>query len=167
MLEAISRFTRMEEFFWARPIPGAAMVAILVGILLLSAFIYRRSWGLRPWLRFGLAAARVIVLALIVATLFEPTAVVRETHTQVRGLPVLLDVSESMGMKDQRKRPEDVMEAVAALGPGPLEAVAEANRSDSALDAGQRQAVAAASRLDLAVSLLTRSGLPLFDALGR
>jgi hypothetical protein len=166
MLEWISSFARIEKLFWARPIPSVAMLAILVGILVLSAYLYRRSWGLRPGLRISLAVARVVVLTLIVATLLEPTALVRETHTQMRGLPVLLDVSESMAMKDQRKRPEDILEAAAALGMLPPDAETEADRAVLSLDAGQRQAISSSSRLDLAKSVLTRAARPMLDSLG-
>lgn len=167
MFEGIFNFTRFEEFFWARPISSSAMLAIFVGILVLSAYLYRRSWGLSPWLRICLAVARVVVLTLVVATLLEPTAVVRETQTRMRTLPVLLDVSESMAMKDQRKRPEDVMEAAAALGMVALDAKTEAQRDVLSLDAGQRRVITSASRLDLAKSVLTNSARPLLESLGQ
>lgn len=166
MLEGISSFTQIEEIFWARPIDVAAMLAILVGILALGAYLYRRSWGLRSGMRIFLAVSRVIVLALIVATLLEPTAVIKETQTRQRGLPVLLDVSESMAMKDQRKRPEDIMEAAAALGIASQEEKLEADRAVMSLDASQRQTIAASSRLDLAKAYLTRPAHPLFESLG-
>lgn len=166
MLEGISSFTRIESIFWARPIGVAAMVAILTGILAFGAYLYRRPWGLRPGMRAFLAVARVIVLALIVATLLEPTAVIKETRTVQRGLPVLLDVSGSMAMKDQRKRPEDIMEAASALGIGPQDDKLEADRAVMSLDTAQRQTIAASSRLDLAKALLTKSAHPLFESLG-
>lgn len=166
MLEKISNFTRIEDVFLARPTSVVALLAILIGILALGAYLYRRSWGLGPGLRGFLAVARVIVLALVVISLLEPTAVVKETQTKMRGLPVLLDISESMAMKDQRKRPEDIMEAASALGLVNKEDKQDADRAVMSLDANQRQAVAASSRLDLAKAVLTKSEQPLFGTLG-
>lgn len=166
MLEKISSFTRIEDVFLARPTSVIALLAILIGILALGAYLYRRSWGLGPGLRGFLAVARVIVLALVVTALLEPTAVVKETQTKMRGLPVLLDISESMAMKDQRKRPEDIMEAASALGLVTEEDKQEADRAVMSLDANQRQAIAASSRLDLAKAVLTKSEQPLFGTLG-
>ena len=156
---------QIEQLMWARPIPAAAMLAVFVGILALTAYLYRRPWGLTRWVRLGLAAARLLVLALVVAVLLEPTAVVRETRTHKRRLPVLLDVSESMSVKDQRKRPGDIVEAAAALGMVALSATAEVNRASLSLDAKQRRAIASASRLDLARTLLVKSARPIFESI--
>lgn len=166
MLDGFSSFSRIEEIFFARPIGVIALLVVLLGILSLGAYLYRRSWGLRPGMRAFLAVARVIVLALVVATLLEPTAVIKKTQTRQRGLPVLVDVSESMAMKDQRKRPEDIMEAAAALGIAPQDEKLEADRAVMSLDANQRQTIAASSRLDLAKAFLTKPAHPLFDSLG-
>ena len=166
MPEAFLFMAKIEGVFWARPLPPSTLVAIFVGIVLLSFFLYRRAWGLPLWLRASLAIARILVLALIVATLLEPTAVVSEFHTRVRSLPVLLDVSESMSMKDQRKRPEDLVEAAAALGMVSLGEESEADRAVMGLDTKQRQAIASSSRLDLGGAVLSESGRPVFETLG-
>lgn len=166
MLEGLSNFTGIENIFFARPIGVAALLAVLVGIVALSVFLYRRSWGLRPPMRIFLAVTRIVALALIVAALLEPTAVVRETQTRQRALPVMLDVSESMAMKDQRKLPEDLMEAATALGFVAADEKVEADRAVIALDTAQRQAIADSSRLDLTKSSLTKSSQALFQSLG-
>ena len=102
MIDVIPNSMRIERIFWARPLPTVAMVAAFVGVIVLSVYLYRRTWGLKPWLHFLLGAARLVVLALVVAAFFEPMAVFRESYTQQRGLPVLVDVSESMSIKDPR-----------------------------------------------------------------
>jgi len=162
MIDLIANSTRIERIFWARPLPTVAMVAIFVGVIVLSVYLYRRSWGLQPWLRFLLGTARLVVLALVVAVLFEPMAVIRESYTQQRGLPVLVDVSESMSIKDPRKRPEDLAEAAAALNL----LISEDQAVALNLDANQRLAIASASRLDLVTSLLSQSARPVFESLG-
>jgi hypothetical protein len=166
MPEAIPIIARIEQVLWARPLPTGTLVAIIVAIVLLSAYLYRRPWGMPMWLRAFLAASRILALALVVATLLEPIAVVTESHTQVRSLPILLDVSESMSMEDQRKRPEDLVDAAAALGIVSLENNAEVDRRVMQLNAKQRQTIASSSRLDLGKAVLTQSARQIFEALG-
>ncbi|MDE0880339.1 MAG: hypothetical protein OSB00_17035, partial [Sphingomonas bacterium] len=166
MPEAILIISQIEQVFWARPLSTGTLVAIFAAIVLLSIYLYRRPWGLPLWLRASLAIVRALVLALIVATLLEPTAVVTETQTRVRSLPVLLDVSESMSMTDQRKRSKDLVDAAAALGMVSLEEEVEADRAVMGLDAKQRQAITTASRLDLGAAILSQSGRLVFESLG-
>jgi hypothetical protein len=156
MTELTSNSVQIEEIFLARPLTTPVMFAILIALILLSVYLYRRSWGLRPWLRGLLGVVRVAALALVCITLLEPMAVVQKTNTQQRGLPVLVDISESMAMKDQRKSNEDLVEAAAALD---LLADTESDTAQAALGLGvkQRQAIATSSRLDLATNLLSRS----------
>jgi hypothetical protein len=167
MFKVIPIISQIEQVFWARPLSTGTLVAIFAAIVLLSIYLYRRPWGLPMWLRASLAIARVLILALIVATLLEPTAVITETQTRIRSLPVLLDVSESMSMKDQRKRSEDLVDAAASLGMISLEEEAEADRAVMGLDAKQRQTITSASRLDLGAAILSQSGRPVFESLGK
>jgi len=166
MPEGIVMLAQIEEVFWGRPVSTFTLGVILLGIILFTLFLYRKAWGLPGWQRVLLGVSRVVVLALVVATLFEPTAVVTETHTTERSLPVMLDVSQSMSMKDQRKRPEDVVEAAAALGMVPLESEGDANNLLLNLDSKQRQAISSASRYDLGEAALTNSGQGVFSSLG-
>ena len=166
MPEAIPFIAQIEQVFWARPLSFGTLVAIFAVIVVLSLYLYRRSWGLPLWLRGILVVSRVLVLALLVATLMEPTAVRTEEHTRERSLPVLLDVSESMSMKDQRKLPEEIVEAAAALGMAPLDEEINADQAVMELDAGQRQKITASSRLDLAKAVLVDSARPIFESLG-
>jgi len=157
----------IDGFFWARPLSTPLMIAVFVAVLLLSLFLYRRAWGLPQWLRLALGFARLVALVLVVASLFEPTAVVTETHTQARSLPVLIDVSESMSLKDPRKDAQDVADAAAALGMvGEDQADLEPERLSMILDADQRQAILSASRLDLARGILTHGAAPVLEKLG-
>ena len=156
MSELTSSSVQIEGIFLARPLATPAMVTILIALLVLSVYLYRRSWGLRPWQRVLLGVVRVVALALVCITLLEPMAVVRQTNTQQRGLPVLVDISASMAMKDQRKGAVDLVEAAAALD---FLSDTESDAEQAALGLGvkQRQAIATSSRLDLAINLLSRS----------
>ena len=166
MPEAIPFVAQIEQVFWARPLSVGTLVAIFAAIVVLSLYLYRRPWGLPLWLRGILVVSRVLVLALLVATLMEPTAVRTEEQTRERRMPVLLDVSESMSMKDQRKLPEEIVEAAAALGMAPLDEEINADQAVMKLDAGQRQKITASSRLDLAKAVMVDSARPIFESLG-
>jgi hypothetical protein len=155
----------VDEFFWARPLSTPLMIAVFAGVLLLSVYLYRRPWGMPLWLRLLLGVARLVALTLIVASLFEPTGVVKETHTQARSLPVLIDVSESMSLKDPRKNAVDVANAAAALGIV-TEGGDDAERVAMQLDANQRQTILGASRLDLARGILNSAAAPVLKDLG-
>jgi hypothetical protein len=158
---------QIERLFWARPVSTAVVVWAFVAALLLTVFLYRRRQGLPTGVRITLAACRLVALALILAVLFEPTATLTQTHSEKRRLPVLVDVSESMSVKDQRKRSEDIGEAAAALGILPISATPEeVTRGATSLGNKQRQEIAAASRLDLATNLLSKSARPLFESVG-
>ncbi len=155
---------QIDGVFWARPLSTGTLVAIFAGIVLLSLYLYRRPGGMPFALRAFLALSRIVVLAFVVATLLEPTAIITESHTLTRSLPVLLDVSESMSMKDQRKRPEDLVSAAAALDMVSLDDDTDADRMVMQLNAKQRQTIATSSRLDLGKAILSQSGRPVMEA---
>lgn len=157
---------QIERLFWGRPVSSAVVLSAFAAVILLTVFLYYRRQGLPTWLRVSLALTRLLALALIVAVSLEPTVTITETQTGKRRLPVLVDVSESMSVKDQRKRSGDIGEAAAALGILPLlETPEEINRSAMSLPDKSRQAVAGASRLDLATNLFSKAARPMFDAI--
>jgi hypothetical protein len=155
----------LDNFFWARPLSTPLMLAVFAAVVLFSIYLYRRSWGLPMWLRITLGVARLLALALVVASLFEPTKRVSETHIQPRGLPVLIDVSESMSMKDERKNTRDIADAASVLGMLGEETL-EPEEQVLRLDAEQRQTIQTASRLDLARGVLLHPAKPVFKELG-
>ena len=139
---------RIERLFLARPVRDELLLAALLGGLLLTLLLYARSQGLPRGWRLALAGTRFAVLCALVLLLFEPTASVAWTHSERPRLAVLVDVSESMSIQDQRKRAEDVGEAAAALGllPAPWEPE-EVRRQAMSLAGKQREAITQASRL--------------------
>jgi hypothetical protein len=156
---------RIEQFFWAHPVSTSAMVVAFATIVALTVFLYRRPQGLPLKIRISLAVVRLVALCLIVAALLEPTVTVEQAHTAKRRFAVMIDVSESMSVKDQRKRPEDVVEAATALGMLPF-SQPDAHAGAMTLDTKQRQAIAAASRLDLAKSLLSQPAREMLESIG-
>ncbi len=167
MTSTFANFMQIEQLFWARPMSTPVMVTAFVAVIALSLYLYRRAWGLKPWVRLSLGLMRLIVLLLILAAIFEPRAVVRESYTRQRGLPVLVDVSQSMSIKDPRKRSEDLADAAVALNLfTSSDAQANTNAAQS-LDAKQRQAIASATRLDLATGLLTNGARSTLESVGQ
>ena len=156
MINQFLDYFQIEQVMLARPISTVAMVAVFASIILLTIYLYLRPRGLPTWIRISLAVTRLVVLCLIVAALLEPTAAFRQTLTYKRQLPVLIDISESMSVKDLRKRPEDIVEAAAALGMLPLSETSDVNRASMSLNTKQHQKIVASSRLDLAKSLLSQ-----------
>lgn len=155
MVSALTGNLQIERLFWARPLPVAVLAALAVTVVAWSVFLYRRPSGLRLWQRLGLALTRIVVLLIAVATLLEPAAVLRQTRTYPRRLPILLDVSASMSIRDQRKQPGDIAEAAVALGMLPASTETADGQALLDLTPDQRRKIAAASRLDLAKGLLT------------
>ena len=166
MIGSFLNIFQAERITWARPMPAVAVVAAFVAAVLLTAYLYRRRRGVPTRIHIVLAVARLGVLCLIVAVLLEPTALVTRTAVVKRRLPVLIDISESMSVTDQRMKPEDIVEAATALNILPSSVSDDVNRAFMTLDAKQRRTIAAASRLDLARSLMSRSARAMFESIG-
>jgi len=160
-----SKGTEIEEFLFARPLLVSIWVLIIAAVIALTYLLYRRERGLKLGLRISLIIARIAIILLVVAALFEPTVALKESREEKRSLAVLIDSSQSMSVRDQRKRAEDVNEAAVALGFIPLKKIDESDKTASELNTKQRNAIAAASRLDLAKGLLSKAAAPLFKAL--
>ncbi|MDG0993931.1 MAG: hypothetical protein P8O22_04265 [Akkermansiaceae bacterium] len=166
MIDWLSNNLQIEQLIWTRPVSSGVLIAAFGAVVALTVYLYIRRQGLPLKIRIALALARLIVLSLLVAALFEPAAVVSETHTTKRQLAVLVDVSKSMTIKDQRKKPEDVAEAATALGLLPFSGSTDVSKALTQLDANQRQQISSSSRLDLAKTLLSRSASSMLDSLG-
>lgn len=155
MIGWLSNNTQIEEFIWGRPVPTWFMVLAILAILALTVYLYIRRQGLPLKIRIALGVCRFVVLSLIFVLLFEPKAVVNETQSSKRRLAVLVDVSKSMSIRDQRKKAEDQSEAARALDLIPFTGAADESISSRVLDTNQRQLVSSSSRLDLSKSLLS------------
>ncbi|MBT3297195.1 MAG: hypothetical protein HN383_18160 [Verrucomicrobia bacterium] len=167
MMNWLTNITGIKELMWGKPAAPVLMLSALGAVVLLTAFFYRRQRGLPGPVRAGLAVARLIVLLLVVATLFEPMALFTKSRLVKRRLPVLIDVSESMSIRDQRKRPADVVDAAVALGMLSPSEAGDVQRASGSLGTKQREAIAAASRIDLAGNLVFKSARAAFDKLGQ
>lgn len=167
MIDQLSSFMPFEKVLWAHS-PGIGWVLAALGaVVLLTLLSYWRSQGLPLPVRVALVAARLFALVMAVCLLFEPIAVVSRTKSVKRRLPVLIDVSGSMSVKDQRKRPGDVAEAAVALGMlSPSDAVDDRG-AVSSLSSRQLEAIGRASRVELASGILTQAGRAVLDELAQ
>ncbi|MEJ6571252.1 MAG: hypothetical protein QNL01_07305 [Akkermansiaceae bacterium] len=150
-----------------RPVPVYLFALVVIVILALTIYLYRKAKGVNPRLRVGLMLMRITALVLIVFSLLEPSASETRTITRKKHLPVLLDISKSMSLQDQRKRPADIVEAATALGLVESKTNQDINQTSLQLDNKQRASISSASRLDLAASLITKSAKPVFDGLAQ
>ena len=96
---------------------------------------------------------------------FEPNVSTTREFASKRRLPILVDTSASMSVKDQRKRPADIAEAAAALGFMSMKTTTDTDQRVSELDGKQRRQIANTSRLELAKALLTKSARPVLGPL--
>ena len=164
-MNLFSKGTQIEQWLFARPLSAGIWVAIVVAIVVVTILLYRRERGPTRAVRLALGGARIAILLLVVVALFEPTVILKETREQKRSLAVLVDASESMSVRDQRKRPEEIHDAAVALGFAPLGGDEDAARVVAALTTKQRNAITAASRMELAQGVLNRSAAPLLESL--
>lgn len=158
--------THIQRVTWAQPPQPVWLLAALVAVVMFTLLSYGRSRGGVPLpVRIALGAARLVALLVAVCVLFEPIAVVGRKKAVKRRLPVLIDLSASMSVKDVRKRPDDLVEAAVALGMLPPSATEDARRAVTSLSSQQLEAIGRASRLDLASGILSRSGRRMLDDL--
>ena len=162
MMETAANQWMIENIFFARPLPLPLMLLAIGAVISWSVYLYRRSIGLSPVLRFTLGFTRFFVLSVVLAALCEPMIGLQETKTRKKTLPVLVDVSQSMGIRDPRKRPADLLDAAVALD------LIESTESQTATQLGtkQRQLISSASRLDLAKNLLAQKGRATMESIG-
>jgi len=165
MMDVFSGDFEIKGLIFGRPLSTGMWAVIVLVVLVGAVLLYRRERGLKPWIRLALAATRITVLLLLIAALCEPALSVRETREERPSLAVLVDASQSMSVRDQRKRAADISDAAVALGYITADQGDSATDIRTALNTKQEQAIATASRMDLARSLLSKSGAPTFDFL--
>ncbi|MEA3212650.1 MAG: hypothetical protein QOE70_5707 [Chthoniobacter sp.] len=140
--------------------PGWAFLLFL----LLAAATLAAYWKLAPgvplWRRGGLALLRLLAAAVLVGLLAKPVLNLT-LHEPVRQpLAVLVDASQSMGIADRRKTPDDLKRAVLAAG-----AIASDEGLKPALPAKAAEQFGALSRHDLLRRVAGNAGLNLWPRL--
>jgi len=166
MFDWLTGSSHIESFLWARPVSISVLILSFAVVIALTLALYRRAPGMPTWVRVALGALRFVMLCILVTALYEPTLTISGTRTTRKRLSVMIDVSQSMSIKDQRKRDSDIIEAATALGYVPFSAEVNARDAVRELDGKQRRTIAKASRLDLAKNVLTASAKTTLKDLG-
>ena len=130
------------------PWPKVALVLLIVLGIAYAIYMYRKETSLTLRRRMSLALVRGAMYTLVILLLFEPVIAFEMQARIRRSLLVLVDTSESMGIKDPRRTQQEIEQAAQALG--------KVGFDETALGLGEleRQAVASASRNDIAAALL-------------
>jgi hypothetical protein len=127
------------DWFFRHPWGGVGVMLLIAAAIAYSVFMYRREKTLSLPRRLFLATVRATLYSLLAVMLLEPVLGFEMQVKIRRSLLVMLDTSQSMGIKDPRKTPAEIEEAAKALGAIDFKdtamAVSEKARQD-ALDAG-------------------------------
>lgn len=157
MFDLLTGKSHIEAFFWALPVNNGILIICLIAAIILTIALYRRTLDMPTWLRIILAVSRFLMLCLIASILFDPTLTIRGIQKSKKRMAVMIDVSQSMSIKDQRKRDVDIAEAASALGYAPSSSKNDPRKTVQKLDGKQRRKITGSSRLDLAKSVLAVS----------
>jgi hypothetical protein len=145
------------EWYFRRPWPMLALVACVAAVVVYALVLYHRE-ALKKRYRLFLGLLRAVLLALVVFTLFEPMLGIELQVKLRKNLLVLVDTSESMTIKDNRRTPAQIEEAAIGLGKTPFPADGKLGGQVS-LSEQDRQASANVLRIDLARAMLQNPGM--------
>lgn len=148
------------ELGWRSAWPAWLLLVLAVAAGVYAAWLYRREPALTLVRRVVLGGLRAGILVLVLVLLFQPVLRGEQTVSLRRNVLVMLDVSDSMNIKDDRADKAAIEEAALALGK--LSFAAETRD----VPPGIRQAVNV-SRIDLAKALLAHPELKLPERLAK
>jgi len=146
------------EWFLRHPWPAVAVLACIAAAVGFAAWLYWRERGISRRRRIALGALRAALYTLVILLLFEPVFGIEMAVKLRESLLVLVDNSESMGIRDARRREREIEEAAMALGRLPFD-----RNAPRVMDARTRADSAAATRLDLAKGILENPNLDVFQ----
>src|SRR5262249_31313815 len=142
------------SFSFRQPWPVAPTLLVLLAVAGYVVFFYRRESGLASSWRWLLASLRVVLCVLVVLLLLEPVLATAKSVLVPSNILVLLDVSRSMTIADERRTPEDLEDAALALG--------KMSYADRGTPPGSIAGIDRVSRWDLARAVLQHPELPFF-----
>lgn len=96
-----------------------ALAVVFLALMALTLLSYLREGDNPRRVKLTIAAVRIVVLLLVLATLFEPGLVLRYKRTLYSSVVVLLDDSLSMSLKDRYADPVLRRQVAAKLGISP------------------------------------------------
>jgi hypothetical protein len=139
-------YESLDTFYFRQPWPLAVVVLAILAALAIAAILYLAERSLPRWKRILLGSLRAVMLILIILLLLEPVGARSKRVTVPGNILVLVDVSESMSIAEQRNRPEDLEEAALALG--------NIRFADRTVSNEVKPGVSQVARLDLARGIL-------------
>jgi len=149
------------EGYLRYPWPAAVVLLLILAAIAYVALLYRGERGVSRARRVLLGTLRAVLYAVLIVMLFEPVLGLTSTQKVRRNILVLLDSSESMGIRDARRTDRELMEAALCLGIAPVDKAAHV------LSPKERAEVAKESRLALAKGILTHPQVDVFKKLGQ
>ncbi len=140
--------------------PRIIVLALIAVAIAFAAWLYYRERGVSRFRRIALGTLRAILYVIVILLLFEP-ALSYQTSVKLRpSFIVLVDTSESMGIRDARRRERELEDAALALGRLTFE-----KGVPRTMDARARADAAAAPRIELAKGILENPELGLVKRL--
>ncbi len=104
-----------------REVSASWLLPVLAAAAVVCALLFYRGVSLEKRWRWVLTCTRALVLIIILAMLFQPVWIAQASTPVLRYVLVLLDVSESMAMSDQREQQRDRAEVSLALREEPTD----------------------------------------------
>ena len=147
------------EWFLRHPWPGWAVCLLIAAAVAFVVYLYQRERMITSGRRLFLSIFRAAVFAIVILLLFEPSFAI-EMEVKVRqSILIMLDASQSMGIRDPRKNREHLEDAALAIGEASYAKV------QVALPDRFAEKVKQLTRMDLARSILSNSELKLSEKL--
>jgi len=137
--------TPAGELWFARGWAAALALALIAASIIISFVIYRRAGAAGRGVRIGLGLLRALALVLLVVIFLQPSVGLPQTAQTRRNVVVLVDASQSMGVRDTRKTDHQIAEAALAAGRLPFDtaaAQAELAKAIKAMRQAQRRLAA-------------------------
>jgi len=158
-LEEIGPVSYFEWFLRSRW-PGLVVLLLILAAIAAVVWLYRGERAISKRRRAFLGVFRAALYTLVIILLFEPVFGIEMTTKLRESILVLLDTSESMNIRDARRKERELEDAALALGRMPF------GKQTPLLDAKARSDAAAATRLDLAKGILDNANLDIYKRLG-
>ena len=149
------------ELFLRSPWPRLMVLVLILAAVAFTFWLYRGERGINRRRRVVLGVFRAILYTVMLILLFEPVFGI-EMEVKLRdSILVLLDSSESMQIRDARKKQAEIEDAALALGSAPFDQASYALPAKARMEAGN------AARIDLAKGILSNPNLDVFERLSQ
>jgi hypothetical protein len=122
----------LGTFYFRQPWPAWVKVLLVLGAVAVAVMLYLQSRTLATWMRVILGTLRAVLLILILLLLFEPVSAQTKRVRVPSNVLVLVDVSESMSIADDRKTSQEQAEVALGMGKSAKDVPSSPSRLDLA-----------------------------------